>query len=402
VAPLDPVTVPAAEALGCVVTRPVVAAEAVPPFADSAMDGFAVRSADTISASPESPVALRIAGTLAAGGDPSPFNVGPDAAVRIMTGAPIPPGADAVVMVERTSVVDGGATVEIQAAAAKGDHVRPAGDDVAVGDVVVAEGEVVTPGHLGVLASVGVMTVDVVRRPRVGVLSTGDELVEGTAALRPGQIRESNRHVLLPLVADSGCVPVDLGLVRDDEHAIRASIERAAAECDALLTTGGVSMGDFDFVRTVLDELGDMRWVQIAIKPAKPFAFGVVGPRRIPVFGLPGNPVSSVVSFEVLARPALRRMGGHSTDGLDRLRVTAMADDGLQRKRDGKVHFLRVVVSYGPDHAFHARSAGGQGSHQLSALALANGLAVLGDGEGVAAGGEVEVMLLGGVARPSR
>jgi molybdenum cofactor synthesis domain-containing protein len=200
--------------------------------------------------------------------------------------------------------------------------------------------------------------------------------------------------VLLPLLAQAGCDGVDLGLIPDDEASIVAAVEGAATHCDALLTSGGVSMGDVDLVKVVLDRLGEMRWMQISIKPAKPFAFGVValGDLAMPVFGLPGNPVSSIVSFELLARPALRRMLGHRA--IDRPHVLAVADDDLGRRPDGKVHYVRVAATFGPDGRVHVRRAGGQGSHQLSALAAANALAVLPDGDGAHPGDDVTTMLL--------
>jgi molybdenum cofactor synthesis domain-containing protein len=309
-----------------------------------------------------------------------------------MTGAALPAGADAIVIVEQTTPIDDGRRVRIEAAARPGDHVRSAGDDIHPGDLVVDAGTRLTAAHLGVLASLGVIDVMVVPRLRVGVLSTGDELVEGNAPLKPGQIRESNRHTLLPMLAEAGCDPVDLGLIRDDRAAITEAIERAAASCDALLTSGGVSMGDFDEVKAVLSERADdMRWMQITIRPAKPFAFGTLD--DTPIFGLPGNPVSSIISFELLARPALRKMMGHADDDLDRPRLRAIADEDLRRHPDGKVHYARVVISVDAGR-LHAVSAGGQGSHQLAAMAAANALAVLPDGDGVATGDEVEVIPL--------
>jgi molybdenum cofactor synthesis domain-containing protein len=316
--------------------------------------------------------------------------------MRIMTGAPVPDGADAVVLVERTRTE--GDVVTIEVTVDPGTSFRGVGEDVQPGDVVVAPGTVLTPGHLGVLASVGVDRVLVHRRPRVGVLSTGDELVT-SGPLGRGQIRDSNRPTLLALVREAGFEPVDLGVAADDEASVTNALQRAVASCDAVLTSGGVSMGDLDYVKVVLDRIGDMRWMQIAIKPAKPFAFGTVGRTsggerevRVPVFGLPGNPVSSMVSFELFARPALRRMAGR-TD-LHRLTVPAMAPDGLRRSTDGKIHFARVVAAQEGD-GWTVRSAGGQGSHQLAAMAAANALAVLADGNGVAPGESVPTMLLG-------
>lgn len=385
-----PRAVPLAEALGLVTSVPVEAVEDVPPFDNTAMDGFAVRAADTAGATDDAPVRLAVAGTLAAGAAPD-LVVGPGEAVRIMTGAPMPPGADAVVMVERTATTDDGATVAVGLEVEPGNHVRRAGDDVRAGDLVFPAGTTLTPAHLGVLATLGVRRAPVYPRPRVGVISTGDELVDGPEPLGPGQIRDSNRRMLLALVERTDAIAVDLGRIADDEAAIAAAFAAGAESCDAIVSSGGVSMGDFDFVKVVLDRLGNMRWMQVAIKPAKPLAFGTIG--GTPVFGLPGNPVSSLISFELFARPGLRKMMGHAT--LDRLRLSAVADDGLSRRPDGKLHFTRVVVDYGDDGRFHVRSAGGQGSHQLAATAAAGGLAVVPDGDGIAPGGTVEIIPLG-------
>jgi len=372
------------EALGCVTVAPIVASHDVPSFANSAMDGFAVRAADTLGA----PVDLEVVGTAAAGSAPG-AEVSAGRAVRIMTGAVLPVGADAIVMVERTSPAGDG-RVLIEVTASPGDHVRRAGEDLRAGQVVFEAGTELEPGHLGVLASVGIGTLDVIPRARVGVLSTGDELVAGGAELRPGQIRDSNRPMLLALVARAGCTPVDLGTAPDDESAIAASLHRGVADCDAILTSGGVSVGDFDYVKAVLDRMGDMRWWQVAVRPAKPLAFGTV--QGTPVFGLPGNPVSSLVSFELFARPALRQMMGHAE--LFRTEVTALADEPFPRRPDGKLHLVRVMATADTAGRWHVRSSGGQGSHLLRAMAMANALALLPDGGGVEQGGPVRTMLL--------
>ena len=384
---LPTIDVAVADALGLVLAEPVTSDEAVPPFANTAMDGYAVIAADTVNAPVELPVVAEVAA-----GHPAPRPLASGEAMRIFTGAPLPDGADAIVMVERTARLDDGGRVRIEAAATTGDHVRAAGDDVQVGDLLFDAGEALTAGHLGVLATVGVQRITAHRRPRVGVLSTGDELVRGGGVLAPGQIRESNGCTLLALLEEDGFEAVDLGLVADDEAAITVAIEQGAATCDAVLTSGGVSMGDIDLVKVVLERIGAMRWMQIAIRPAKPFAFGVVGDDT-PVFGLPGNPVSSMVSYELLARPALRRIDGHPRERWHRPRSAAVAAEPFERHPDGKTHFARVVGERSPDGALLVRSAGAQGSHNLTAMARAHGLAVVPDGPGIAAGEPVQVLL---------
>ncbi|MEI2654712.1 MAG: gephyrin-like molybdotransferase Glp [Microthrixaceae bacterium] len=390
VAPLSPVEVEVASAAGLVLAEDVTASRPVPPFANTAMDGIAVHAADTHHGA-----VLRLVGTVAAG-DSGAIEVGRGQAVRIMTGAPVPPGADAVVMVELCTFEGSGAdeTVTVASDVPVGNHIRPVGDDIAAGSVVLSAGSLISPGAIALLRTVGRGTVRAHPRPRVGVMSTGDELVEPPAELGPGQIYDSNRAALVALVAGSGFEPVDLGLIPDDERAIERALRDGAARCDAVLSSGGVSMGDFDFVKTVLDRVGDMAWMQIAIKPAKPFAFGTIdtGGRSVPVFGLPGNPVSSMVSFELFARPGLRRMAGHTS--VDRPTMTVLAGEDFTRRTDGKTHFARVVVSAGEGDRYVARSAGGQGSHHLAAMAHANGLAVIEDGDGVAAGDLVDVLLV--------
>lgn len=383
-----PMTTPTAGALGLVLAEDVVATESIPPFANTAMDGFALQAAST--ANP--PVTLDVVETIAAGHAPA-CHVGADQASRIMTGAVMPPGADAVVMVERTTADDAAATVTVDVEVPPGNHVRPPGDDIEAGTLVFTAGTVLGAGHLGVLSSLGVSEVSVFPRMRVGVMSTGDELVDDGGELRAGQIRDSNRPMLLNLLEANGIAPLDIGLVRDDEAALERAIKHAATYCDALVSSGGVSMGDFDYVKSVLSRIGDMRWMQVAIKPAKPFAFGTVD--GMVVFGLPGNPVSSLVSFELFARTGLRNMMGFSPPR--RAAVGAVADGPLARNPDGKTHFMRVVAEQpvaGSTEPIRVRSAGGQGSHMLWAMANANALAVVGDGDGVADGEPVDVLLL--------
>jgi molybdenum cofactor synthesis domain-containing protein len=389
--PKPPRVVEVDTALGLILAEAVTAAEDVPPFANTAMDGYAVRAADVADASGDRPARLKVIGTLPAGQAPR-IPVGPGEALRIMTGAPFPDGADAVAIVENTRAE--GDQVWVSASAVTGEHVRRAGEDVAAGQEVFPAGTVLGPGHLGVLYSVGREKVAVVPAPVVGVLSTGDELIEGGAALLPGQIRDSNRRTLMAMLRRDGFGVVDLGIAPDVDAEIEARLRDGAARCDAVLTSGGVSMGDFDLVKVVLDRIGKMHWMQVAIRPAKPFAFGQVG--ETPVFGLPGNPVSSMVSYEVLARPGLRRLAGRADADLNRVPVPAIVDDrGWRGGADGRTTFLRVQVEMGPDGRYHVRSAGGQGSHQLYAMARAGGLAIVAPGAQVAAGDTTAVLLLG-------
>jgi molybdenum cofactor synthesis domain-containing protein len=387
-APLAPVATPLDDALGCVLAAPVVAVDDVPPWANSAMDGYAVRSADVATAGPDAPVRLDVVATVAAG-SATEVVLGEGQAIRIMTGAPVPTGADAVVMVERTRGGPSATVVEVLDAVELGRNVRGAGDDIAAGDEVVAAGTVLGPAHLGVLASVGVRRPVVVPRPRVGVISTGDELVDDDRPLAPGQIRESNRPMLVALARTFGVDAVDLGSVADDRDALRGALVDAARSCDAVVTSGGVSMGDFDLVKVVLDELADMTWMQVAIRPAKPFAFGVLD--GVPVFGLPGNPVSSMVSLALLGVPGLRRLAGRQD--LDLPRVQAVAGAGLTRRPDGRTAYLRVVCRW-VDGRLVASPVAAQGSHHLAAAAAANALAELPDGDGVAEGEPVTLVVL--------
>lgn len=391
-----------AAALGHVLDERLCAPEDIPPFPNSAMDGFAVRAADTASGGSR----LAVVGLRAAGDVPG-GTVGAGEALRIMTGAPLPGGADAIVMVELTETAAGGASVLVKAAVAAGENVRRAGSDLSAGAVVAEPGTVLGPGHLGVLASIGTSTVLVRRRPRVGVFSTGDELVQLSDTPRPGQIRDANRPALSACLRRDGFELVDLGILPDREEAVRDGLRDALAGCDALLTSGGVSAGDFDYVKLVLGELaaesgGYARSLSVAIRPAKPFAFAVVGVaagaggdrRRVPVLGLPGNPVSSLVSYELLARPALRRLAGHP-DPL-RAPVRGVAGEDFPRSPDGKLHLDRVVVRFGDDGRLVARAVGvrPQGSHHLAAMAGANALALVPDGGGIAAGGDLDLLVL--------
>ncbi len=386
--PLEPRPVPIDPALGCVLAQAVVATEPIPPFTNSAMDGYALRAEDTSPA----PARLRVVGAVMAGHHPE-VAVGAGEAIRIMTGAPLPSGADAVCIVERTRM-ESDATVVVDVAVGVGDNVRYPGEDVACGVEVFAVGTPLSPGHVGVLAGLGLETVLVHPRPRVGVLSTGDELVEGSGPLPPGKIRDSNRHALLAQVRQANFDAVDLGIVPDDEQGLAEALERGAARCDMVVTSGGVSVGDHDMMKVVLDKLsgGTMQWLQVAVKPGKPLAFGSLVSTGTPVVGLPGNPVSALVSFELFARPALRRMAGHRR--LGRPVLAGVAEVDLRRRRDGKLHLVRATAVAGVGGTVHVRPSGGQNSHMLRAMAEANCLVLLPDGDGVAAGEHVELLLL--------
>jgi molybdopterin molybdotransferase len=389
-----PAQVPLGDALGCVAAESVLATEPVPPFVNSSMDGYALRAADTAPAGAgDRLVRLRVVGTVMAG---TPFHgeVGPGQAVRIMTGAPLPSGTDAVIPIEDVRTEGDGAVVTIEGSAAPGAFVRWMGQDVALGDTVLEQASVVTPGRIGVLAAQGLGHVSVHPMPRIGVLSTGDELVSGPGPLPPGKIRDANRLTLVALIRQEGWTPIDLGVAGDDERALDGVLDDAQHRCDAIVTSGGVSVGDLDVVKVVLRNrsAGTMRWMQVAIRPAKPLAFGLLDGSGVPVFGLPGNPVSAMVSFELFVRPAARRMSGHTT--LHRPMVAVAAEGAIGRRPDGKTHFVRSIVGVDAGGRLSVRSLTGQESHQLTAMAEANALAVLPDGTGVSSGETVSVMLL--------
>ncbi|MDP7080206.1 MAG: molybdopterin molybdotransferase MoeA [Candidatus Undinarchaeales archaeon] len=391
---LEPVEVPIIEALGQVVAADVVANTDIPPFDNSAMDGYAVRASDTLSV----PVTLRVAGSVAAGYVHAE-TVAPGTAVRIMTGAPLPPGADAVVKYEDTSDFDRSKqdrlaspadVIEIRASVPPKKNVRPSGEDVHSGEVVLERGRLVRPAEVGVLASLGCATVTVHRRPRVAILATGDELVDVDEPLGPGKIRNSNEHSMVALVTRTGGVPLALGIARDTTDDLTAKL-RAALDngADLVLTSGGVSVGDYDVVKDVLDAEGRMRFWQVNMKPGKPLAFGLLA-GDVPLVGLPGNPVSTMVSFEQFVRPAILRMLGRSD--LAKPTVRAVLDEAVSNS--GRRGFIRVMVERRDDR-FHAHTTGEQGSGMLTSMSRANGLAVVPEGtKRIEAGTELTVQML--------
>jgi len=389
--PLTPVELALADAVGCVVADEIRATEPVPRFTNSSMDGYALRASDTSAG----PTRLRVMGTIFAGdATERPLEAGE--AMRIMTGAPLPDGADSVSMIEEVTVESDGRVALIQRAITEGEFVRHPGEDVAVGQVLVGAGTELGAVHVGVLAGQGIATARVHPRPRVGVLSTGDELSGPGTDLTAGQIRDANRPMLMALLRRSGFEAVDLGIVGDDQAATSSTLRSATTGCDAVISTGGVSVGDVDFVKTVLGEIcdGRARWMQVAMRPGKPFAFGLAGPRATPIFGLPGNPVSTRVSFEMFVRPALRRLAGQRT--LLRPMLDAVLDCALTRQRDGRLYLVHVVARFHDDGRLHVWSGARHGSHLLSAVADANALAMVPDGDGLGIGDGVRVVLLDG------
>ena len=356
------------DAAGRVLADPrIVAAVDVPAFANSSMDGFALRAADA-------PGTLRVAGEVAAGAW-SLSAVEPGTAVRILTGAPMPPGADAVVPAEDVTETDG--VVSVPASVTSGAFVRTVAHDTHAGDEVRLAGPL-SPAKLAVLASLGLGSVDVRRRPMVAILSTGDELVAPGDALRPGQIHDANGPALAAAVTEAGGEPLLLPRVGDDPEAIERVLRGAAASADLLVTSGGVSVGRHDHVRAVLEGHGTLDFWRIAVQPGKPLAVGELGGTT--VIGLPGNPVSALVTFELFVRPFVRALLGLVGDG--RARVRAVVSERIP-KDSGRRAFLRVVVD-AADAGYVARPAGGQQSSQLRPMADANALLVVPEGAGAA------------------
>jgi molybdopterin molybdotransferase len=348
------------------------------------MDGYAVIAADVATA----PVTLKVLEDVPAGSVPTKEVVS-GTAIKIMTGAPLPAGADAVVQVEDTDPGDGEVLIRIGAPA--GTSVRPAGEDVATGTQVLAAGERLTPARLGVCASLGYHEPLVGRRPRVAIMSTGDEIVSpDTPDLQPGKIRDANRFTLGGALEELGVTVIDFGIVGDDADELRARLAQAAAAADVVVSSGGVSMGEYDLVKALLSELGSVDFWKVAMKPAKPFAFGRLS--GTPFFGLPGNPVSVAVAFEQFLRPALLHMMG--AERLFRPRVWGVLEDAVETDPE-KVVFLRVNVRSGADGRLIAGLSGAQGSNILTALASADALAVVPVGTaGLASGSLVELEMI--------
>ncbi len=369
--PLPPLPLPLADAHGCTLAENVLAAAPVPGFDNSAMDGYAVRLADVASASQTSPVTLPVVGDIAAGSNTG-ISIQPGFCARIMTGAPIPPGADAIVQLEWT---DGGVrSVVIRQAPRLHQHIRRAGEDLAQGALVLPAGTYLGAAQIGLLAATGRASALCRPRPRVVIVSTGTELVDVGEAAGPGQLPDSNSHMLTAACKEAGAIAYRVGRVPDDPALLLETLEDHLIRADLLITTGGVSVGAYDVVKEVLSRLGTVSFDKVAMQPGMPQGFGVLGAERIPILTLPGNPVSAMVSFEIFVRPALRRMLG--AESLLRPQVTAEVSEAMTSPA-GRRSFLRGIVERHQDGRLLARLAGHQGSHQMAALAACNALLIV-------------------------
>jgi molybdopterin molybdotransferase len=385
VRPLPTERVPILAALGRALAEPVVSRREIPPWANSSMDGYALRAADTGTP----PARLTVVGIVTAGVVPTRV-VGAGEAMRIFTGAPLPEGADAVVPQEDTDATDGHVTVK--SAVSAGAYVRPRGEDLRVGDHVLEPGVMLGPAEIGVLATLGMSQITVYRRPRVAILSTGNELAELGSEPGPGQIPNTNSYSLCAQVLEAGATPTNLGIAADRMESIEERLAWGGG-ADMLLSSAGVSVGDLDLVKTALTRAGAaLHLWQVSMRPGKPITFGSIGER--PVFGLPGNPVSAMVTFELFVRPALRRMAGFR--GIHRLRIRAhalapIANPGFRRG------YLRVTLQRSSD-GWGARLTGDQGSAILTSMVRADGLAVVPGDVTIAKGEPVEVIVFREVA----
>jgi molybdenum cofactor synthesis domain-containing protein len=383
VRPLAPARMPFTQALGLVLAEDVHAGEPMPPFRAASVDGFAVVAADP------SPV-RRLVGEQVAGyiGD---VQVAAGTAVRVTTGAPVPPGADAMVMVEFTEERDG--NVEIKTEVEAGSNIRPAGQDLAQGELVLARGTPLGAPEIGLLAMIGHTQVLAHPAPRVGVMSTGNELVEPDILLKPGQIRDANRFSLMSAVREAGGIPIDLGKVSDEAKKLQETIERGLRQAHALLTSGGVSMGHLDLVKPYLAQRGTIHFGRVRAKPGKPVTFATL--EGVPVFAMPGFPVSALVSFEIYVRPALLKMAGHARLHRPRRRVTLTHDVSHAA---GRTEFQRAIITRDAQGRYTATTTGFQGSGRLASMHGANALLILPHlQEDPVAGAEVEAIMTGPV-----
>jgi molybdopterin molybdotransferase len=356
------------DALGRVIGEDIVASRNLPPKNNSAMDGYAIRWSDTRGASREKPAILEVIEDIPAGSIPHK-TVSNEQAARIMTGAPIPEGADAVMRMEDTEK-DGG-RVRIFAEAAESQDIRRAGEDVMQGEKVIARGDILRPAEIGMLAALGRSFIPVYQKPLVAVLATGDELVDVDESPTPWQIISSNSYAIAAQILDCGALPLQIGIAKDTREDLTAKLA-SALRADLIISSGGVSVGDYDLVKDIMKEVGNrMQFWQVAMRPGKPLAFGALN--DVPLFGLPGNPVSSMVSFEQFVRPSILKMMGHRN--LYRRTVKAELRDAISKKK-GVRHFIRARISF-EDGRYFAVTTGAQGSGILKSMVQANGLIVL-------------------------
>ena len=374
---LDPEKVPVLDTLGRILAEDIVAKGDIPPHANTAMDGYAVISTDTTKARSDQPIKLCVIQNLSAGYI-AEKQVTSGTAIRIMTGAPIPEGADAVIPFEQTQ--QSAKVVELYSSVTPGENVRYAGEDVKTGDLVLTAGKRIRPQEIGMLASLGYTSVSVIRRPKVAILATGDELVSIDAQLTPGKIRNANEYSNAAQVMKYGGIPLMLGIAKDDITDLTHKIQTGLAEgADLLLTSGGVSVGDFDIVKQVLIAEGEMTFWRVRMKPGKPLAFGIISievdgkKRSVPVLGMPGNPVSAMVSFELFVRAAILKMSGFTE--LVKPTFYVILDNPIPEK-DQRRHYVRVMITQ-QDGEYHAALTGEQGSGILNSMVQANGLAII-------------------------
>ena len=379
VTPLPPQMRSFAEAANLVLAEDIFAGEPMPPFPASTVDGYAVIAADD---GPRHIIGDQMAGYQAE------LKIGPGFAARVTTGAPIPPGADAMVMIEDTEEEDG--MLLMKTSVSPGNCIRPVGVDIEAGELVLPAGTQLKPAEIGLLAMIGRPEVRVYPAPRIGVMSTGDELVEPGQATGPGQIRDANRFALINAVYDAGGIPVDLGIVRDQEATLADTINYGLEVSDGLLTSGGVSMGQLDLVKPYLAEHGHLFFGRVNTKPGKPVTFGMLASK--PFFAMPGNPVSALVSFEIFVRPALLKMAGRSD--LHRPRRQVVLAHQVRHTAD-RTEFQRVIITRQEDGTLMAGTTGAQASSRLLSMRSANGLIVLPHGRGdFPAGTQVEALIL--------
>ncbi len=376
---LPPEQVALPDALGRVLAAPITAQDNLPPFANSSMDGYAFIAADLVGATGDHPATLQVIGDIAAGSAPT-IHITRGTAVRIMTGAPIPPGADAVIPVEDTNenwrdkARPLPATIQINRAVNPGDYIRPPGGDIQAGQTVLQAGHIIRPQEIGLLAALGIAELLVVRRPLVGILATGDELIPITEPLQPGKIRNSNGYAQAAQVAALGAIPFSLGIARDSEDDVRAKLQAGLdAGVDLFISSAGVSVGAYDVVKAVLEAEGNIGFWRVRMRPGKPLAYGSY--KGVPYIGLPGNPVSAMVSFERFARAAILKMAGHTQ--LERPQVLAELQEEMES--DGRESYIRAIVSKRDDVTI-ATPTGSQDSHMLSSLVKANALLIIPEG----------------------